>query len=60
MDDLNGDGRVDIGDAEWLGVIVEQVDAAHSEWAGGLSVYKANAHHGPFVHVDVRGSPVRW
>lgn len=60
MDDLNGDGRVDVADARWLARLIEQVDAAHAELAGGLSAYPGNSFHGPFVHVDVRGTPVRW
>jgi len=27
---------------------------------GGLGVYGSNAAHGPFIHVDVRGSKARW
>ncbi|KEZ78782.1 D-Ala-D-Ala carboxypeptidase family metallohydrolase [Salinisphaera hydrothermalis] len=60
MDDLDGNGRIDIGDAQWLAQLVETVDATHPRFAGGLSAYPANAEHGPFVHVDVRGTAVRW
>ena len=60
MDDLNGDGVIDRRDAEWLAQRVASVDAAHPRFAGGLSAYPANRYHGPFVHVDVRGTPVRW
>lgn len=28
--------------------------------AGGLGVYGSTSAHGPFVHVDVRGTRARW
>jgi hypothetical protein len=60
MDDLNGDGRVDIRDARWLASVAEDVEVAHPEVTGGIGTYRANAAHGPFVHVDTRGSRARW
>ena len=60
MDDLNGDGRVDIKDARWLASVAEDVEVAHPEVTGGIGVYRANAQHGPFVHVDTRGFRARW
>jgi len=62
MDDLDGDGRCDARDAETLYAIVEAL-AREDEWApfaGGLGRYRPNENHGPFVHVDVRGSIKRW
>lgn len=60
MDDLDGDGRVTIKDAAWLARVAEQVEAAYPAMTGGIGVYPANSAHGPFVHVDVRGTPARW
>ena len=60
MDDLDADGVVDIADARWLAERVESVTAEAPALAGGLSAYPANAHHGPFVHIDVRGVRARW
>lgn len=60
MDDLNGDGQIDVADAQWLATLIEQVDASRPTLAGGLSAYPANSFHGPFVHIDVRGTAVRW
>lgn len=62
MDDLNGDGRVSSADARWLADRMDDVMAEpeHGLVPGGLSVYRANAAHGPFVHVDARGHPARW
>jgi hypothetical protein len=62
MDDLNGDGRVDVGDTLVLSEIVEQIEASqtHIRLIGGLGRYHSNEAHGPFVHVDVRGYRARW
>lgn len=63
MDDLNGDGRSDLGDARWLARLVERMmgQQARGHLApGGLAVYRRNAAHGPFVHVDARGHRARW
>jgi hypothetical protein len=60
MDDLNGDGRVTIADARWLAQLAARVEGVHPELTGGIGVYRANAAHGPFVHVDVRGTVARW
>lgn len=62
MDDLNGDGRVDVADAQMLaGIIKENIDKAwYQPFIGGLGIYGANSHHGPFIHVDARGYKARW
>jgi hypothetical protein len=62
MDDLNGDGRIDYHDAD---VIYELVDRQYGKpwyqyFVGGLGRYRRSAAHGPFVHIDVRGSHARW
>ena len=60
MDDLNRDGRIDSRDAKVILDAVEQVERAHGDLAGGVGVYRATRSHGPFAHVDVRGTPARW
>jgi hypothetical protein len=62
MDDLDGNGRVDRGDAEWLAAFVEAMyrRGELGSREGGLGIYDSNAVHGPFIHVDVRGSRARW
>jgi hypothetical protein len=60
MDDLDGDGRVTVNDAGWLARVADRVEAEYPVTTGGIGVYRANAVHGPFVHVDVRGTPARW
>ena len=60
MDDLNRDGRIDYRDARVILEAVEQVERMHGELVGGVGVYRATRAHGPFAHVDVRGSRARW
>lgn len=59
-DDVNRDGRVDIGDAEVVARAAERAEAAQPELVGGIGIYPANGVHGPFTHVDVRGRRARW
>src|SRR5207247_9115871 len=60
MDDLNGDGRVDYRDARVIVDAEDRVEAAHPDLAGGGGVYKATREHGPFAHIDARGTRPRW
>ncbi|GIW52860.1 MAG: hypothetical protein KatS3mg081_2215 [Gemmatimonadales bacterium] len=62
MDDLNGDGVVDLRDADVLYRIFDQAaaDPSYTYLLGGLGKYRATRTHGPFVHVDVRGFKARW
>jgi hypothetical protein len=61
-DDLNGDGRVDVHDAEALFCLVDAWEAkpGNSSIVGGLGLYPRTAEHGPFVHIDARGYCARW
>ena len=62
MDDLNGDGHSDLQDAAFLADLIDKrfAEPDVENLVGGLAKYKANTHHGPFVHVDVRGYRARW
>ncbi|MEO7772021.1 MAG: hypothetical protein ABIX19_13400 [Gemmatimonadaceae bacterium] len=60
MDDLNHDGRVNIGDARVVLQAQDKVEAAHPELVGGGGVYPAAPGHGPFIHIDSRGYRARW
>lgn len=60
MDDLNGDGRLDVKDAEVLASAVDRVEQREPALIGGHGVYRPNRVHGPFVHIDVRGNAARW
>lgn len=60
MDDLNRDGRVNIGDARVIQAAATRVEAAHPSLIGGVGVYAGTSAHGPFTHIDTRGYPARW
>jgi len=60
MDDLDGDGRITIGDARVLLAAAESIERKHPELVGGLSAYPGTSAHGPFVHIDARGVRARW
>ncbi len=62
MDDLDGDGRITRADAVVLARVVEasRDEPWYAPLVGGLGVYGARPNHGPFIHVDTRGTPARW
>jgi uncharacterized protein YcbK (DUF882 family) len=60
MDDLNGDHRLDVRDAEVVLQAVERVERKNPSLVGGVGVYSACCGHGPFTHIDVRGYRARW
>lgn len=60
MDDLTGDGRVDLRDARVIGDAVREVENRYPDLIGGLGTYAAIGPSGPFAHVDVRGTSARW
>ena len=60
MDDLNHDGRVDRKDIQLILDAVNRVERAHPDLVGGVGMYHAIGEHGPFAHIDVRGSVARW
>lgn len=61
MDDLNGDGRVDMADLRLIAEAAERVERQYPEYVGGIGVYRPRpgAHSG-FVHIDTRGTRARW
>lgn len=62
MNDVNGDGKINKDDAHYLYQVANnpEIHDHRDDLIGGIGVYKANAAHGPFVHVDVRGTKARW
>jgi hypothetical protein len=60
MADLDRNGRVDLRDARLLAAAAARVEVAHPELVGGIGIYPATSAHGPFVHIDVRGTRARW
>ncbi|HUR79814.1 MAG TPA: hypothetical protein VM733_03550 [Thermoanaerobaculia bacterium] len=59
-DDITGDRRVTVADAERFARAAERVEQQNRSLVGGIGVYVACCGHGPFTHVDVRGSRARW
>jgi hypothetical protein len=60
MDDLNGDGRVNIRDARVIQDAVDRIERAHPQLVGGCGIYPGTGSHGPFTHIDTRGFRSRW
>jgi hypothetical protein len=62
MDDINRDGKINLEDAKTLYHLADKLvsPSHHPELMGGVGLYDKNSAHGPFVHVDVRGTPARW
>lgn len=62
MDDLNGDGEIDLQDADLLYSLFEGLikRASYEPLIGGMGSYGTTPNHGPFVHVDTRGFRARW
>ncbi|MGE0353545.1 MAG: D-Ala-D-Ala carboxypeptidase family metallohydrolase [Gemmatimonadales bacterium] len=62
MDDLNGDHRVTRDDARVLARVVDDLstESGFQSFLGGLGLYRTRPNHGPFIHVDTRGTRTRW
>jgi hypothetical protein len=62
MDDLNNDGQINIQDSKYLYNIADEFVkvSGRKHLTGGVGLYKNTSAHGPFVHIDVRGSKARW
>jgi hypothetical protein len=61
MDDLNGDGRVDIEDLRLVAEAAERVERRYPEYVGGIGIYRpVRGSHSGFVHIDTRGTRARW
>jgi uncharacterized protein YcbK (DUF882 family) len=59
-DDITGDRRVTTADAEKFGRAAERVESKNRSLVGGIGIYPACCGHGPFTHLDVRGTRARW
>ncbi|MGH7475685.1 MAG: hypothetical protein ACRELD_05300 [Longimicrobiales bacterium] len=61
MDDLNGDGAVDVEDARVIVGAAERVEARYPHLVGGIGLYRPSpGAHAGFVHIDTRGYRARW
>ena len=58
--DANGDGRITREDAKLVAAAVEIVEQSHPDLAGGLGLYVSGRYRHPYVHIDTRGTRVRW
>jgi uncharacterized protein YcbK (DUF882 family) len=56
--DVDRNGRLNASDARSVATAVELVEREHPDLVGGLGLYTRNG--APYVHVDARGSRVRW
>jgi len=60
MDDLDRNKRVDVYDGEYLVELTRTLEAQGRVVTGGASAYRWINTHGPFVHIDIRGSRAVW
>lgn len=60
MDDVNRDGQITKADANFMYDYARALFKKEGLVQGGIGSYKANAVHGPFVHIDARGRAARW
>ncbi len=60
MDDIDRNKRVDVYDGEYLVEIVRTLEVEGKVISGGASAYRWIQSHGPFVHIDIRGSMAVW
>lgn len=60
MDDLNGDGRIDLADAKVIGAAVDRVEKKYPQLVGGMHYYPPTGGHQGMVHIDTRGYRARW
>jgi uncharacterized protein YcbK (DUF882 family) len=60
MDDLNGDGRINLNDARVIGEAVERVERKYPVMVGGMLYYPPTGGHQGMVHIDTRGNRARW
>ncbi len=60
IDDLDRNKRIDVYDAEYIIDVTRGLEAAGIVAVGGASAYRWISTHGPFVHLDTRGSAAVW
>ena len=60
MDDLNGDGRINLADARVIGEAVDRVERKYPIMIGGMHYYPPTGGHQGMVHIDTRGYRARW
>ena len=56
--DANRDGRVNSKDTKLVSMAVDIVERTHPDLVGGMGIYLLRNQ--PYVHIDARGTKVRW
>lgn len=60
IDDLDRNKRIDVFDGEVIVQAARNLEARGEVAVGGASAYRWIPTHGPFVHIDTRGSAAVW
>jgi hypothetical protein len=60
IDDLDRNKRIDVYDAEFIVEAARRLEASGEVTVGGASAYRWIPAHGPFTHIDTRGSAAVW
>ncbi len=60
IDDLDRNKRIDVFDGEFIVSASRRLEATGEVATGGASAYRWIPTHGPFVHLDTRGSAAVW
>ena len=60
IDDLDRNKRIDVFDGEFIVEVSRRLEATGRVAVGGGSAYRWITSHGPFVHLDTRGSAAVW
>jgi hypothetical protein len=58
--DADGDGRLTARDSRLVALAVEMVERENPDLAGGMGLYLSRRFRTPYVHIDARGTKVRW
>lgn len=58
--DADRDGRFTLKDAQLVIRAVEAVEREYPDLVGGLGLYSSKQYRHPYVHIDARGTRVRW
>jgi len=60
MDDIDRNKRIDVYDGEFLVSLIRGLEIRGEVPVGGASAYRWTESHGPYTHVDTRGTAARW
>jgi hypothetical protein len=58
--DADGDGRLTREDLRLVELAVEIVESQYPDLVGGMGLYASGHLSHPYVHIDARGTRVRW